>query len=141
MECTGLTKDSLSGYQTPESGGRFPQSQTRYRTYTGLQVMILTLNADEIEENKATMDRSIEFFDATGHAASPYLVADDDDFDEDFGADDDDDDDDEDDEFEDDVDDEFEDDDDFEDDDFEDDEDDDFVDEDDDEDDMDDDDL
>lgn len=122
-----------------------PANHTRCRTYTGLQVMILTLNADEIAENETTMFGSIDLFDAAGLAVSPSLRGeDDDDFDEDFGDEDvdDEDDDDEDEDFEDEVEDDFDDEDDFEDDDFEDDDDDEFDDDDDeDEDDVDDDDL
>ena len=120
-------------------GREVPANHIRCRTYTGLQVMILTLKADEIAENETTMFGSIDLFDAAGLAISPSLRGDDDDFDEDFGDEEVEDDEDED--FEDEVEDEFEDDDDFEDDDFEDDDDDDFEDDDDEEEEMEDDDL
>ncbi|MEJ7590620.1 MAG: hypothetical protein WKF77_03670 [Planctomycetaceae bacterium] len=94
------------------------------KAYTGLQVMILTFEADKVTEYEATVFGSISLPDDTDWAVSPYLRGDEDeDFDEDFGdaeADDDDDDD----EFEDEVEDDFEDDDDFDDDDFDDDDDD-----------------
>jgi hypothetical protein len=136
----GVDKGFTVWLSNASIGREVPANHIRCRTYTGLQVMILTLKADEIAENETTMFGSIDLFDAAGLAISPSLRGDEDeDFDEDFGEDEVDDDDDED--FEDEVEDEFEDDDDFEDDDFDDDDDDDFDDDDDEEEDMDDDDL
>ncbi len=127
----GVDKGFTVWLSNASIGREVPANHTRCRAYTGLQVMILTLKADEITENEATMFGSIDPFDAAGLGISPSLRGDDDDdFDEDLGDEEvEDDDDDED--FEDEVEDEFEDDDDFEDDDFEDDDDDDFDDDDD----------
>jgi len=126
----GVDKGFTVWLSNASIGREVPANHTRCRAYTGLQVMILTLNADEIAENETTMFGSIDLLDAAGLAISPSLRGDeDDDFDEDFGDEEVDDDDDED--FEDEVEDEFEDEDDFEDDDFEDDDDDDFDDDDD----------
>lgn len=125
----GVDKGFTVWLSNASIGREVPANHIRCRTYTGLQVMILTLKADEIAENETTMFGSIDLFDAAGLAISPSLRGDDDDFDEDFGDEEVEDDEDED--FEDEVDDEFEDDEDFEDDDFEDDDDDDFEDDDD----------
>ena len=125
----GVDKGFTVWLSNASIGREVPANHIRCRTYTGLQVMILTLKADEIAENETTMFGSIDLFDAAGLAISPSLRGDDDDFDEDFGDEEVEDDEDED--FEDEVEDEFEDDDDFEDDDFEDDDDDDFEDDDD----------
>ena len=135
----GVDKRFTVWLSNASNGREVPANHIRCRTYTGLQVMILTLKADEIAENETTMFGSIDLFDAAGLAISPSLRGDDDDFDEDFGDEEVEDDEDED--FEDEVEDEFEDDEDFEDDDFEDDDDDDFEDDDDEEEDMEDDDL
>ena len=135
----GVDKGFTVWLSNASIGREVPANHIRCRTYTGLQVMILTLKADEIAENETTMFGSIDLFDAAGLAISPSLRGDDDDFDEDFGDEEVEDDEDED--FEDEVEDEFEDDDDFEDDDFEDDDDDDFEDDDDEEEEMEDDDL
>lgn len=125
----GVDKGFTVWLSNASIGREVPANHTRCRAYTGLQVMILTLNADEIAENETTMFGSIDLPDAAGLAISPNLRGDeDDDFDEDFGDEEVEDDDDED--FEDEVEDEFEDEDDFEDDDFEDDDDDDFDDDD-----------
>ena len=125
----GVDKGFTVWLSNASIGREVPANHIRCRTYTGLQVMILTLKADKIAENETTMFGSIDLFDAAGLAISPSLRGDDDDFDEDFGDEEVEDDEDED--FEDEVEDEFEDDDDFEDDDFEDDDDDDFEDDDD----------
>lgn len=137
----GVDKGFTVWLSNASIGREVPANHTRCRTYTGLQVMILTLKADEIAENETTMFGSIDLFDAAGLAISPSLRGDDDDdFDEDFADEEVEDDDDEDEDFEDEVEDDFDDEEDFEDDDFDDDDDDDFDDEDDD-DDMEDDDL
>ena len=135
----GVDKGFTVWLSNASIGREVPANHIRCRTYTGLQVMILTLKADEIAENETTMFGSIDLFDAAGLAISPSLRGDDDDFDEDFGDEEVEDDEDED--FEDEVEDEFEDEEDFEDDDFEDDDDDDFEDDDDEEEEMEDDDL
>ena len=121
----GVDKGFTVWLSNASIGREVPANHTRCRAYTGLQVMILTLNADEIAENETTMFGSIDLPDAAGLAISPNLRGDEDD---DFGDEEVEDDDDED--FEDEVEDEFEDEDDFEDDDFEDDDDDDFDDDD-----------
>lgn len=120
----GVDKGFTVWLSNASIGREVPANHTKCRTYTGLQVMILTLKADEIVENEATMFGSIDHFDATGLAISPSLRGDDEEeFEEEF-ADEEADDDDEDEEFEDEED--------FEDDDFDDDDDDDFDDDDDD---------
>lgn len=121
MECTGLTKDSLCDYQTRESGGRVPANHNILRIYTGLQAMILTLEAGRVAGDMFTLLDEFELVDAAGIAVSPRLRGDDDDDFDDSFVDDDVEDDDDDDDFED----EEDDDDDFDDDDFDDDDDDD----------------
>ena len=126
----GVDKRFTVWLSNAQIGREVPANHTRCRAYTGLQVMILTLKADEIAENETTMIGSINLFDAAGLTISPSLRGDEeDDFDESFGDEEADDDEDED--FEDEAEDDFEDDEDFEDDDFEDDDDDDFDDDDD----------
>jgi len=126
----GVDKGFTVWLSNASIGREVPANHTKCRTYTGLQVMILTLKADEIAENEATMFGGIDHFDAAGLAISPSLRGDDDDdFEEDLGGEEVEDDEDED--FEDEAEDEFEDEEDFEDDDFEDDDDDEFDDDDD----------
>jgi hypothetical protein len=132
-ECTGLTRHSLSDYQT-QHFGRERADPLEQLFFTRLLVMVLTLEQSEVAENEIFSPFvGLPLASLTGIAVSPALRGDDDDdMDESFG-DEEVEDDDDDDDFDDEMDEEF-DDDDFEDDDFDDDEDDDFDDDDEDED-------